>query len=166
MEVFSDFQCTLCRKYHREFVLALREKYPEDELRVVFRDFPLTPNVRARYAAAFAHCDGEQSAYWEAFKLLNAAGAVNQTGDFRGLGQSLSTVNQTKLAQCLASKRYSTETDGDVADALKLGAKGAPSAFIGLRRSGNRYDGVFVRGAQPFAVIEQEIAGMLERSRP
>ena len=46
---FSDFQCPYCREAHR-VIAELQKKYPND-LRVVYRDFPLPQHPQARPAA-------------------------------------------------------------------------------------------------------------------
>lgn len=161
VEVFSDFGCAVCRKFHRDVVSKLREKHGKSDLvRVVYRDFPLQANAISRRAATFAHCAGEQSAYWQAFELLSAGDTSLSLDSITQLSTKLDRVDRARLSQCASSDRYEAEIDADAADALSIGAKGAPSTFIGLR-SGDSFRGVFIRGAQPLAVLEQEIERLL-----
>lgn len=75
--VYSDFQCQPCREL-AETLAELQEKYP-DELRVVFRHYPLigTPklpvNDKAAQAAVAAEAAGRQGKFWEMHDLLFAA---------------------------------------------------------------------------------------------
>lgn len=75
--VYSDFQCQTCREF-AETLARLQERYP-DELRVVFRHYPLigTPelpvNDKAAQAAIAAEAAGRQGQFWEMHDALFAA---------------------------------------------------------------------------------------------
>jgi cyclophilin family peptidyl-prolyl cis-trans isomerase/protein-disulfide isomerase len=61
--VYSDFQSPFCAAL--ELVLArLRTEYPDD-LRVVFRQYPLPQHDKARLAAQAAEAAGAQGKFWE-----------------------------------------------------------------------------------------------------
>jgi protein-disulfide isomerase len=53
MVVFSDLQCPFCAR-HDETVLKLRAKYREDQLRIVWKHYPLPFHAMARPAALVA----------------------------------------------------------------------------------------------------------------
>jgi len=162
--LFSDFQCRLCREFHLSTLPKIRSEFVDRGLiKLMYRDFPLQADAHAKRAAAFAHCAGEQGQYWKAFDVLNSNEQAVAHGDFAKLLPSLKGLDQARLATCLHSARYDFESEGDQAQAVALGAKGAPSTFVGTRTSSGTFQGVFIRGAQPFAVIEQEIQHALAR---
>jgi protein-disulfide isomerase len=62
---FSDYQCPFCKRWHDDVFARLLQEYP-DQVRIVFRDLPITSiHPEAYPAAAAAHCAGEQGAYWQ-----------------------------------------------------------------------------------------------------
>ncbi len=67
---FSDYECPYCKRWYNEVYLRLREEYA-DEIRVVFRDFPLySIHPNAEPAAVAANCADLQGMYWEYHDLL------------------------------------------------------------------------------------------------
>lgn len=162
--VFSDFQCKLCRDFNLQTLPRIRSDYAEKSLaKVIYRDYPLANNEHAREAATFAHCAGEQGSYWKAFDVLKSHPQEIESGKFNVLQKLLPNLNQNDMSLCLRSVRYEKEIDLDQAQGRALGAKGAPSMFIGKLAADRSYHGVFVRGAQPYPVIQQEIERALKR---
>ena len=150
---FSDFECPYCTKWHNQVWTRIMEEYP-DQVRLVYRDFPLSSiHSNAIPAAEAANCAGEQGVYWKYHDLLF-------NGDY-GLGDSafIKYANQLDLdeeafQECLTSRRYQEEVENDFTYAANLGVRSTPTFFI---------NGIPVVGAQPFEVfqeiIEKELAG-------
>lgn len=153
---FSDFECPFCTKWHDEVWPQLQAAYP-NQIRLVYRDFPLTSiHANAIPAAEAANCAGEQGKYWEYHNAL-FAGAY-------GLGRSsyerYATDLKLELAsftQCLDDRRFQDEVEGDYNFAANLGIRSTPTFFV---------NGVAIVGAQPFDVfkelIDLELAGQLD----
>ncbi len=149
---FSDYECPYCQKWHVQIWPQIQEAYP-DQVRLVYRDFPLTnihPN--ATPAAAAANCAGEQGAYWEfSEKLFNTQNlsveAYLDYADQLGL-------DMADFSECLDSGRQNDEVMADYEYAVNLGVSSTPTFFV---------NGIPVVGAQPFEVfqnvIEAELAG-------
>jgi cyclophilin family peptidyl-prolyl cis-trans isomerase/protein-disulfide isomerase len=71
--VYGDFQSPFCADL--EVILArLRREYPDD-LRIVFRQYPLPQHDKARLAAQAAEAAGEQGKFWEMHDKLFASQA-------------------------------------------------------------------------------------------
>src|SRR6185503_3530095 len=69
--VYGDFQSPFCASL--EVVLArLRNEYPED-LRIVFRQYPLPQHDKARLAAQAAEAAGAQGKFWQMHDKLFAS---------------------------------------------------------------------------------------------
>lgn len=160
--VFSDFQCKNCRRFLSSTFSALKADFAETKkAKLVFRDFPLKGNTEARTAAAFAHCAGEQAAYWTAFDLLLAKPDLVDSGKFDQLASELKNINVKNLNKCLFTKRYEKEMDLDTDDAIRLGAKGAPGTFVGRKLADGTFKGQLIRGAQPYGVIAEAVKKLL-----
>lgn len=157
---FLDYQCGPCRAFVEQTLPKLKKNYFDDgKARFLLRDFPLTSHAQAVRAATFAHCAGEQGAYWDAFNLLyekHSLDAVDQ-GNFEKLAPKLEGLNQKRLLRCTNSERYQQEVLDDKAEGKSVGAVGAPGFFIGAQMQSGDYNGVFIRGAQPYSVFEQQL---------
>jgi protein-disulfide isomerase len=68
VEEFSDFQCPTCARMH-PVTKQLLAKYPQ-QVRLVFRHFPLGIHPHAREAARAAEAAGLQGKFWEMADLL------------------------------------------------------------------------------------------------
>jgi len=150
---FSDFECPYCRQWFAQVYTRLRETYP-DQIRFVYRDFPLTSiHPNAFSAAEAANCAGDQGAYWDFHdQLFNQAlglgkNAYQQYADQLGL-------NLETFTTCLDTRKYEEEIQADFDFAAQLGVRSTPTFFI---------NGIALVGAQPFEtfqqVIEKELAG-------
>jgi protein-disulfide isomerase len=65
---FSDFQCPYCSRVQPTLKQVL-DAYPKD-VKLVFKDFPLSFHKQAQNAAKAARAAGEQGKYWEMHDLL------------------------------------------------------------------------------------------------
>jgi protein-disulfide isomerase len=150
---FSDFECPYCQKWHLEVWPRLQEAYP-DQIRLVYRDFPLTNiHANATPAAAAANCAGEQDHYWEFNELLfNARNGLNKAS-YQAYANELG-LDIDSFNECLDSGRQNDEVMADFEFAANLGVSSTPTFFV---------NGIPVVGAQPFEVfsqlINQELAG-------
>jgi protein-disulfide isomerase len=150
---FSDFQCPYCKKWHVEVWPRLQEAFP-DQIRLVYRDFPLASiHPNATSAAEAANCANEQDKYWEYnYLLFNGDQQLGLPG-YQVYAEEL-MLDMDLFNECLESDRYSEEINADFQFAANLGVSSTPTFFI---------NGIPLVGAQPFEVfsqlINQELAG-------
>ena len=154
---FSDYECPYCRKWHVEGFPSLQAEYG-DQIRLVYRDFPLTSiHNNATPAAAAANCAREQDMYWEynekLFEMKLNLGKSTYQSYAEELGLDMDAFNE-----CLDSGRYVEEVEADYQYAVNLGIRSTPTFFV---------NGIPVVGAQPFevfkSIIDQELAGELPK---
>ncbi|MCB0325245.1 MAG: DsbA family protein [Bdellovibrionales bacterium] len=166
VQIFGDFLCRPCKQFYDSSFKKLEQEFAADgAVQVLFRDFPLSSNEQAKPAATAAHCAGEQGRYWEMFGLLFEQQEDVRNGKLHELGARLDGVDSQKLNTCADSKKYETEIAADMAEARRLGLKGIPSFFIGRRNDVGGYTGTFVRGAQPYALLREQILKMKQELR-
>lgn len=146
---FSDFNCPYCRKFHLETFPLLMAAYP-DQIRFVYRDFPVT-SAESYIAAQAANCAGRQDAYWEFHNALF-------TGEF-GLGREAYDgyaerlgLDVAALGACLDDGGEGPEVESDARAAAALGVNGTPTFFI---------NGIPLVGAQPLISFRSVIDGEL-----
>lgn len=154
---FSDFECPYCRKWNTEVFGRLKEQYP-DQVRFVFRDFPLSSiHANAVPAAVAANCANEQGEFWPFHdKLFSMEQGLSESA-YTQYAQDLS-MNLDDFKACLESEKYQTEVQGDFDFAANLGVRSTPTFFI---------NGIALVGAQPYEVfqdvIEKELAGEIPK---
>ena len=154
---FSDYECPYCRKWHEEVLPSLQAEYG-DQIRLVYRDFPLTSiHSNATPAAAAANCAQEQDMYWEYNELLFSMKYNLSDNSYRTYADELG-LDMNDFIECLESGRYVAEVEADYEFAANLGIRSTPTFFV---------NGIPVVGAQPFEVfknlIDQELAGKLPK---
>jgi len=150
---FGDFNCGFCRRFHDEIFPLLLAEY-QDNIRFVYRDFPVVGGGAVGAAAAHAaNCAGEQDAYWEYHDALFSGIYSFGSDGFEQYAEDLE-LDTAAFQECQESDRYSDEVLEDYNDARLVNVSGTPTFFINGRR---------LIGAQPFAVftqiIDEEIDG-------
>ncbi len=150
---FSDYECPYCRRWHVEVWPQIQETYSE-QVRLVYRDFPLTTiHPNATPAAAAANCAGEQDTYWEFSELLFSMELGLDKNAYEQYASNLS-LDLDAFSDCLDSGRQNEEVMADYEYAASLGVRSTPTFFV---------NGIPLVGAQPFEVfqnlIEQELSG-------
>jgi protein-disulfide isomerase len=151
--MFSDYQCTYCRKWYGETFKALMAAYP-GKLRFVYKDFPLSSiHPEASPAALAARCAGEQGKYWDYQDLLFTSSTGLSAVAYRQYASDLS-LDSARFDDCLSTKRYEQAIEADYQTAATLGIQSTPTFFI---------NGVPILGAEPIdsfkQIIDQELAG-------
>lgn len=144
---FADFQCPFCIRHAQETYPRLLEDYG-DQIRFVFKDFPLSSIHPDAYSAALsAQCALEQGKFWEYHDLLF-------TGSL-GLGQEAYDSYATQLGldvpafdQCINEERYAEQVQSDYDFGVELGVSSTPTFFI---------NGIALVGAQPYSLFAQII---------
>lgn len=136
--VFSDFECPYCKQFAATIRQNVAQKYPND-VRIVFKDFPLTPiHPWAHGAAEAAHCLGEQKpeAFW-AFHdwIFEHQGEVN-AGNLREKTLALAKtqkLDEARVASCIDTHATAAAVDESVKAARGLQVELTPTFFINGR---------------------------------
>lgn len=145
---FSDFRCPYCGRFQLETLPALLEAYP-DQIRFVYRDFPV---VGGELAAVAAECADNQGEFWPYHDALFAdQQAYSSIEDYAALAEDLG-LDSDEFSTCLDAEETLEEIVNDYNDGREYGISGTPTFFV---------NGVRVVGAQPLdafqMVIDQEL---------
>ncbi len=98
-----------------------------DQIRIVYRDFPV---VGGEQAAEAAECANEQEAFWPYHDaLFEDARIYNTVDDYVGLANQLG-LDVPQFRQCLESSKYRDEIVNDYNDGIAYGVSGTPTFFI------------------------------------
>ena len=140
---FSDFQCPFCSRV-TPTMNKLASEYG-DQVRIVFKNLPLSIHPKAQAAHAAAEAAHRQGKFWEMHDRIFANQRNLEPEVFEGYAKDLGLDMDRYRVDVVSSdvkKRIST----DMAEAQKLGVTGTPGFFV---------NGRFVSGAQPFETFKR-----------
>ncbi|MBF0126918.1 MAG: DsbA family protein [Magnetococcales bacterium] len=147
---FSDFQCPYCKK-GQQLLQDLAKKYSPDQVRVVFRHYPVPGHDQAAEAAEASMCAHEQGRFWEYHDALFAQQEALGAKLYGEIAGKLK-LDADKFNACMAGNKQVPRISGDFEEGSRLGVTGTPTFFI---------NGLMVMGAKPLAefqaLIDQEL---------
>jgi len=148
---FSDFQCPYCTRVNPAIRQAM-EVYG-DQLRVVFRQFPLNIHPQAQKAAEASLCANDQGKFWE---LHDAMFADQRNLAVPQIKEKAAAVGleAAAFAACLDGDKYAAKVAADLAAGSAAGVNGTPALFV---------NGRFLSGAVPFEQIAKLVDDELAR---
>jgi len=126
-----------------------------NEVRLIYRDFPLDFHSGARPAAEAARCAAAMGRFWEYHDLLFVAQPDFSREQLVGYAARLG-LDRTAFAACLDGRRFTAAIDADVAEGRARGVRGTPTFFVNGRR---------LVGAQPIAAFREVIREALDEAR-
>ena len=155
---FTDFHCPFCRRV-QPALDQIREKYG-DQVRLIFRDFPLDNlHPQASTVAEAARCATEQGKFWEFHDKVFASDPDGSAATLDRFAQELG-LDVSAFQACRASGKYTASVRASNQEGAGLGITGTPTFFI---------NGRMLVGAQPLEafsrIIDEELAFRAERGR-
>lgn len=161
---FDDLECPFCAKMHSQLFPALLERY-KDQVRIVYRDFPLEQHPWAMRAAIDSNCLAAQSepAYWNYVDYVH-----NHLADIGGTEKTLTKANETldtlakdegkrqkvnesALNLCI-EKQDDTAVKASIKSGMELGIEATPVLYI---------NGEKLEGALPIEYVYRMIDNAL-----
>lgn len=148
---FSDFRCPFCGRV-QPVVQAVLKSYGSD-VRLVFRDFPLSLDVDGTMAAIAGHCADEQGSFWRLHDWMFdhqrslTASEIEEAAALLG-------IDRPRFERCLDSGKYLDLISASHRDGEKAGVTGTPAFFI---------NGTMLKGAQPLEAFKTVIDRALAR---
>ncbi len=154
---YSDFECPFCSRFHPTMKQVLDEY--GDDVRWVYRHYPLSFHPNAQKSAEASECVAEQrgnNGFW------SFADAIFAEQD--KLGGSLTPaailsaaktagVNEAQFQTCLDSGKYAEKVAADMANGTAAGVTGTPGTIV-LTEDG---EGEFINGALPIDQVKLAI---------
>jgi protein-disulfide isomerase len=127
---FSDFECPFCARVE-ETLQQVQKKYG-DNVRLVFRDYPLFTHRTAKRASEASHCAEEQGKFWEMHDRLFTKGGPISDGDIMKFALQAS-LDRAKFEECLQSGRFKESWKPGQDEGTRVGVTSTPSFFINGR---------------------------------
>jgi protein-disulfide isomerase len=128
---FSDFSCKACRAAQPRIAELLEET--GEEVRLVYRHFPLRPEGGLFAAAVAAECAHRQSAFWPMHDLLFGHEGDFDREDLIGYAKQVG-LDTGRFVTCMDSEDAARVVRDDRAAGASWGVSGTPTFFINGRR--------------------------------
>jgi protein-disulfide isomerase len=148
---FSDFQCPYCARA-QPVVQELLKRYGDD-VRLVFRDFPLEFHGDAAHAAEASHCADELGKFWALHDWMFDNQHNLSVDEIKQAASSLG-LDRARFDKCLDSGKYRDVVATNHRDGERAGVTGTPAFFI---------NGVMLKGALPLEEFKLVIDRALSR---
>ncbi|MBV9210931.1 MAG: DsbA family protein [Acidobacteria bacterium] len=152
--VFSDFQCPSCGANH-PMIEEMVDSYG-NQVRLVYRDFPLEMHENARKAAEAANAAYAQGKYFEYADVLFRNQRALDVASLKKYATEVG-LNRKRFDAALDSGAYAAEVDHDIADGEMYGITGTPTVFV----NGVRVNNLSAETLR--AAIERELAKKKKR---
>ncbi len=132
---FSDFQCPYCSRLQPTLKDVLKA-YPND-VKLVYKHYPLSFHKQAKNAAKAAEAAREQGKFWEMHDIIYENFNKLSENSFTEFAQKFG-LDMEKFKADYASSKYDLLIQADMNLARKVGVTGTPSLFMNGKRMQRR----------------------------
>jgi len=135
---YGDFECPYCGQAYP--IVKTVQRHFGDQLRFVFREFPLTQaHPHAEKAAEAAEAAGAQGAFWGMHDLLYENQAALGPDLYLACARQLG-LDVDRFSRELAEGVYAERVREDFLSGVRSGVNGTPTFFINGRRHDEPWD--------------------------
>ena len=160
---FSDFECSYCRRFHKQVMPQLKRDYIDTGLvRFVHKDLPLPFHPHALPAASAARCAGEQNRYWELYSsLFDQQNCLDCKGVLAIAAEA--ELNTSKLQACMERESTLALINANRSEAALHNISATPTFVIGPTQTDGSLNGQVIEGALPWATFQSTIEKALRK---
>jgi len=161
MVEFTDLQCPFCNRFATATFDQLKKDYIDTgKVRFISRDFPLDFHPQAIPAAKASRCAGDQGKFWELrMSLVKNASALSPV--FITQQATALQLDMKQFDACIKGNQYDAAINKDMTEGAGFSVNGTPTFFVG-KTTAQGFEGLRIVGAQPYAVFQQRIEGLLK----
>ena len=127
---FSDFQCPFCRS-GANALNEIAKAYPND-VRLVFKQFPLESHSQAAIAAEASLAAQAQGKFWEMHDRIFANPRSLTEANFIAWAKEFG-MDGVRFTADLTSHKYQNTVQNEVREGLDAGVQGTPTVFLNGR---------------------------------
>lgn len=160
---YSDYECPFCKNFHPTMLQVMTEY--GDQVRWVYRHFPLSFHANAPKEAEAALCVGKLGGadkFWDFTDKIFERTTSNGTGfALANLGPLAKEVgvNQAQFQSCLDGGEMADRVTAETADGTTGGVSGTPTTLLVNTATGKTITGI--PGAYPYAQVKTYIDNAL-----
>lgn len=158
MVVFGDLECPYCKRFHPELLNVL-EANPDD-VKMVYKHFPLSFHPEAKPAAVALECVGKlagSDSFWTFVDAVYADQSNIGANQFTTLASDLG-INTADFAACQTSGEFDAKIAADQALGQSVGVGGTPSTFVIVGNTATK-----LSGAVPQSDVDAAVATALAK---
>jgi protein-disulfide isomerase len=126
---FSDFQCPFCSKFTDMLNEVVKDPAYANDVRIVFKQYPLPMHKDAGTGSEAALAAGEQGKFWEFHDVLFKNQKAMTRADVEKYAEELK-LDMAKFKAALDQGTFKAKVQEDMALGKKFGVRGTPSFFI------------------------------------
>lgn len=142
---FSDFDCPYCQRA-TDTLAELKEAFG-NQIRFVYKDFPLPSHPNAFKAAEAGRCANDQGQFWELHDKMFASQGALDPDSLKRYAAELG-LDAAAFSLCLDEGRHAGRVQRDMAIGASYGVSSTPTLFV---------NGRLVAGAMPLGFFEELI---------
>ncbi len=154
---YSDLQCSFCKKAHDILTTELYKAYQPNQVRWVYKHFPLNMHPWAMQAALMTECASRQNseAFWKLsdFFFANQEKLTEENVSEKGLAQAKALgLKPADIKTCMDDPKLRDRIASDKKEGTVVGVTSTPTIFINgrMRRGFRDFDDIKV-------VIEEKL---------
>lgn len=155
---FSDFQCPFCARFAKTTFFEIEQAYIDtEEIKFVFKHFPIGSHPYAQKAAEAAECAadiGGEEKFWELHDRMFEENAFLSASNVKRFARETG-LNET-FDLCLDSGAMHSRVLEDMQEGTQMGVRGTPAFFV---------NGEMISGAQPFDIFKSVIDRKMTEAR-
>jgi protein-disulfide isomerase len=125
---YSDFQCPYCTRLANS-LKQISEEYPDD-VRVVFKHFPLQMHQQAKPASEAVLAAHAQGKGWEMHDLVFENQKALSTDDLIRYAEQVGVPDMAKFKQDIEGHVYAAKVEADMKQGANFGIGSTPSFFL------------------------------------
>ena len=161
---FGDYQCSFCKKHFVQTHSLIMDNYvATGDVKILFKDFVVTPGEGSINAAHAAHCAKDQGMFWKYHYMLYNNWEGENTGwitdDSLNKFAKNIDLDMNKFSKCMSDNKWMNLIRASVEDARTMGISGTPSFFL----IGPENEISKIHGAQPYEAFERTIDSLLKK---
>ena len=125
---YGDYECP----YTRQSTTVVRAIQPQlgDQLRFVFRNFPLTEiHPHALHAAFAAEAAAAQGQFWQMHDAIFSHQHALEDADLEQLAEAVG-LDMQQFARDMAERPYLSRIEEDLQSGIRSGVRGTPTFFL------------------------------------
>ncbi|HDZ61792.1 MAG TPA: DsbA family protein, partial [Nitrospirae bacterium] len=132
---FSDFQCPYCSKL-QPTLKQVMDAYPDD-VRLVFKQFPLDFHKMAKNASKASLAAGKQGKFWEMHDLIFEKHGSLTEAMFTEFAVKLG-LDKEQFEKDYSSTKYDKQIQDEMNLGIASGVRGTPTLYLNGKKMGGR----------------------------
>jgi protein-disulfide isomerase len=148
---YSDFECPFCKSFYPT-VQQIMQEYG-DQVRVVYRHYPLPFHAQAMPTAEASECAAEQlgaDAFWQYHDAIFSSSSEVTASTALDIAEQVGA-NRQSVQECMDSDKFVQKINDQMAGGSAAGVNGTPGTVIVT--DDGQYD--IISGALPYEQVKQ-----------